>query len=90
MDLTNWVCFLIPNIIFGASSWVQIRHMNQRRSSKDVSLWFIGLIGVGLVFTLVLALRTAGSWWLPTERVICVINYAVLFSFAWYWRKRKA
>jgi len=88
----NWlvILFVVPTIIFGFATASQILRMHKLRSSQDVSLWFTGLMVVGIGFTFVLPVIAGASFWVKLERFLSVINMLCLLGDVIYWRMKGA
>ena len=84
--MSEWIYFVSPLVIFTASAVFGVKRMTRNQSSEDVSLGFVGLMALGITFTLALAIETQANWMIITERIVGAVVAAWLFGVAIYFR----
>lgn len=88
MDFAT-ILMTVSIAVFTGSQIVQSYRVIKRKSSDDISLWFIGLMEIGLTSLLLLVIVTDSNWKVITERSVGLVGNTVLFFIVHYYKPKR-
>ena len=85
MEITTFL-MIFSSTVFMISSVTQIKHMRKRKSSADISVWYVLWILAGLSALLLLVILTDSNWRVIFGRVISVLEDAAILIVVVYYK----